>query len=98
MSRFTLSRVLSLAALAGSAGACSNSGGPSTQSQVSFNVATQPATSGVSATIVGTPETFTDGTNTLIVNGVHLVLREIELHRAGAVSDCVASAGDDCEK
>jgi hypothetical protein len=100
MSRFTLGRVLSLAALAGSAGACSDSGGPSTQSQVSFNVATQPATSatGVSAAVVGTPETFTDGTHTLIVNGVQLVLREIELHRAGAVSDCAASAGDDCEK
>lgn len=100
MSRFTLGRVLPLAALALTAGACSDSGGPSNPAQVSFNVATQaaPTAAGGSLAIVGTPETFTDGTNTLIVNSVQLVLREIELHKAGVASECAEAADDDCEE
>jgi hypothetical protein len=100
MSRHTLGRVLPLAALALAAGACSDSGGPSTQGQVSFSTATQSASlaSGGSFEVVATPETFTDGTNTLVINGVQLVLREIELHKAGVVSDCATSVDDDCEE
>ena len=99
MSRFTLGRVLPLTALLVSAGACSDSGGPSNQAQVSFNVATQTApAAGTSLAVVGTPETFTDGTNTLVINSVQLVLREIELHRAGVVADCAATTDDDCAK
>jgi hypothetical protein len=92
--------VLPLAALTLTAGACSDSGGPSNQAQVSFNVATQagPAAAGGSFAVVGIPETFTDGTNTLIVNGVQLVLREIELHKSGAASECGAEGEDDCEE
>jgi hypothetical protein len=98
MSRLTLGRVLPLATLLVSAGACSDSGGPSNQGQVSFNVATQaaPAAAGTSLAVVGTPETFTDGTNTLVITGVQLVLREIELHRAGVAADCLAATDDDC--
>jgi hypothetical protein len=100
MSRFTLGRVLPLAALTLTAGACGDSGGPSNQAQVSFNVATQtaPAAAGGSFAVVGTPETYTDGTNTLIINSVQLVLREIELHKSGLVSECADVADDDCEE
>jgi hypothetical protein len=100
MSSYTLGRLLPLAALALSAGACSDTGGPSTQGQVSFNTATQAgvAPSGGSLALVGSPETFTDGTNTLVIDGVQLVLREIELHKAGAVAECAAAADDDCEE
>jgi len=100
MPRYTLGPVLSLAALAVAAGACSDSGGPSTQGQLSFNTATQaaPAASSGSLALVGTPETFTDGANTLVIDEVQLVLREIELHKAGVAADCAAAADDDCEE
>jgi hypothetical protein len=100
MSRFTVARVFPLAALALVAGACSDSGAPSNQGQLSFNTATQaaPAASGGALAVVGTPETFTDGTNTLVVSGVELVLREIELHKAGVIAECSTTIDDDCEK
>ncbi|MEO8089804.1 MAG: hypothetical protein ABI703_05880 [Gemmatimonadales bacterium] len=101
MSRFTSGPVLSLAVLALSVGACSDSGSPSNQSQLNFNLSTQaaPIAAGrASLAVVSTPETFTDGTNTLILDQVQLVLREIELHRAGAVADCTTGGTDDCEE
>jgi len=68
--------------------ACGDSGSPSTEAQVNFNVATQPAAAGsasaIAAATVGTPETFTDASNTLVINQVQLVVREIELKRVGA--------------
>jgi len=90
----------SLAVLALIAGACSDAG-PSNLSQVNFNVATHAAAAaaaGASLAIVGTPETFTDGTNTLVLTAVELVMREIELHRAGATADCAVDTSDDCEE
>jgi hypothetical protein len=101
MSRFTSGAALSLAVLALSVGACSDSGSPSNQSQLNFNLATRaaPIAAGrASLALVSTPETFTDGTNTLVINQVQLVLREIELHRAGMTSDCVSGVDDDCEE
>lgn len=96
-----MARTASLAVLALVGGACSDAG-PSNQSQVSFNLATQAApaaaTRGTALGIIGTPESFTDGTNTLVINQVQLVLREIELHRAGVTTDCAAGAPDDCEE
>ena len=94
--RRILSRASSLSAVALLAGGCSDAG-PSNLSQLSFNLATQvaPAAGKASAlTVVTTPETFTDGTNTLVLTQVQLVLRKIELQRAGA-ADC---AGEDCEE
>jgi hypothetical protein len=100
MTPYTFGRLLPLAVLALTASACSDTGGPSTQGQLSFNTATQAgvAPSGGSLALVGTPETFTDGTNTLVIDGVQLVLREIELRRAGAVAECAGAANDDCEE
>ena len=92
-------------ATAASIAACSDSGGPSAGGQVNFNLATKAATApaaaihGMSFATVGTPETFTDGTNTLVINQVQLVLREIELKRAEATVNCGESAGGDaCEE
>jgi hypothetical protein len=81
------------------AGGCSDAG-PSDLNQLSFNLATRPAPAAVrnaSYGIIGTPETFSDGTNSLVINKVELVLREIELHRAGA-ADCGTAVSDDCEE
>ena len=101
MSRFTSGSVLSLTLLALSVGACSDSGGPSNQGQLNFNLATRVApvaAAGASLAVVGSPETFTDGSNTLVIDQVQVVLREIELHRTGLASDCLNAMDDDCEE
>jgi hypothetical protein len=70
-------------------------------SQLSFNSATKPgpaAVKGAAFGILGTPETYTDGSNTLVIDKVELVLREIELHRASATADCATGVADDCEE
>jgi hypothetical protein len=43
-----------------------------------------------------TPGTFTDGTNTLVLNKVELVLRKIELRRVEATAS--ACADDRCPR
>jgi len=82
--------------------ACGDSGSPSSDAQVNFNLATHPASTvaaAVALATAGTPETFTDGTNTLVIDQVQLVLREIELKRVEAASGCGESGDDDaCEK
>jgi hypothetical protein len=92
-------RPVSLALLALVAGACSDTGSPSSLSQVNFNLATHAAAASTGATVVvSTPETFTDGTNTLVLTKVELVMREIELHRVGGTTDCAAGTSDDCQE
>jgi hypothetical protein len=95
---FASAAVVAAAALS----ACSDSGSPSSAAQMNFNVATRPAAaaaaSPVGAAMVGTPETFTDGSNTLVINQVQLVLREIELKRVEATTACGGSEQDGCEK
>lgn len=91
-----------LAAVALAAG-CSDSGsGPTTDPQLNFNLATRSAAAASlgSATISGgAPESFSDGTNTLVIGQVDLVLREVELRKSEATSDCAVSmGGDSCEK
>jgi len=80
--------------------ACSEGGSPSSDPQVNFNVATRPAAAAAMSSLAmataGTPETFTDGSNTLIVEQVQMVLREIELKRVETASGCDGS--DACEK
>jgi hypothetical protein len=82
--------------------ACNDSTGASRDPQVRFNLATiaasgTAAASSASLAVASAPVTFTDGTgNTLIVEQVELVLRQIELERGG--ENACAVAGDDrCE-
>jgi hypothetical protein len=92
----TATRTAAALAIVASIAACSDSGSPSTSSQVNFNLATK---AGSALATVGTPETFTDGTNTLVIEQVQLVLREIELKRAEATATCGESPSSDaCEK
>ena len=94
-------RLLAATALAAAAmAACSDSGSPSAGGQMNFNVATRAATaaSPLALAAAGTPETFTDGSNTLIIDQVQLVLREIELKRIESTTACGASSSDHCEK
>jgi hypothetical protein len=97
--RRLVARSASLALLALAANACSDAG--PNRSQVGFNLATQAApaaTRGTALGVVSTPETFTDGTNTLVISKVELVVREIELHRAGVTADCSSGVSGDCEE
>jgi hypothetical protein len=88
-------------AAAAAVAACGDSGSPSSQPQVNFSVATRPATAPANSTalaVAGTPETFTDGTNTLVINQVQLVLREIELKPVEETTACSGTEQDGCEK
>jgi hypothetical protein len=81
--------------------ACSDGSGPSGGGQLNFGLASRPAAasaSSASASVIGTPETFTDGTNVLVVDTVQLVIRELELKRVEATVSCGESGGDHCEK
>jgi hypothetical protein len=88
MSRFTSSRVWPIATLALVA-VCSDAGGPSNQAQVNFNVATRPTptAAGSSLAVPGTPETFTDGTNTLTITAVQMALHQRKWELAVTLSD-----------
>jgi hypothetical protein len=80
--------------------ACSDSTGASGDSQVRFNLATgsaPAATVAASIALAVEPVTFTDGANTLVVEQVQVVLREIELERIGE-DDCALPDDDSCEK
>ncbi len=74
--------------------ACSDSGSPSTDGAVNFNLATRSAAPAVASTMA-----LADGTNTLVIDRIQLVLREIELRRSASASACGGSEyGDACEK
>jgi hypothetical protein len=94
--------IATAAILAGAAlAACSDSAGPAAGSgQVSMAVATRPAAAatGAAASATVPPLTLTDGTNTLVITDVQLVVREIELRRADAIACDSTGAGDSCEE
>ena len=96
--RFPTALITAAATLA----ACGDAGGPSTDAQVSFNVATRSAPAAAATSVAGVmvsaPETFTDGINTLVITQVQLVLREIELNRVEETNSCGESADDRCEE
>jgi hypothetical protein len=101
--RRTALRTAAVLAAAATMSACGDSGSPSTDAQLNFSLATRataPAVaSAMSLATAGTPETYTDGTNTLVIDQVQLVLREIELERAEATTTCdESSSGDACEE
>ena len=92
-------------ATAAALAACSSAGGPSSDAQVNFSLATKPSTapaaaSSMALSAAATPETYTDGTHTLVIDQVQLVLREIELKRSEATGTCGDAEGTshDCEE
>lgn len=102
--RRTALRTAAVLVTATSMTACGDSGSPSTSSQMNFNVATRPASSTVAVAAsmsplsVGTPETYTDGTNTLVLDQVQLVLGRIELKRTEAAGTCADAGTEACEE
>jgi hypothetical protein len=97
--RRSILHALCAAAATALASACSDAGGPgpSGDSQLSFNLATQPLAAGVSAGIaLAAPESYTDGAgNVLIYDRVQLVLREVELENEAQEDACEIATGDD---
>ena len=93
--------ILAAAVAATLLSACSDSTGASGDPQVRFNLATGPAAAaGIAApafAVAAAPMTLTDGANTLVLDQVELVLREIELERVGEDA-CALVADDSCEK
>lgn len=81
--------------------ACSgSSSGPSSAGRtVAFQLATNPAGAAIRGAALAGQEILTAGTDTIVVTGVQLVLRRIELERAvpSAVCDSLSS-DDDCEE
>jgi hypothetical protein len=80
--------------------ACSDAGSaPAGEAQLSLNLATRPAAAAASAAALSAVETYTDGGgNTLEIDRVQLVLREVELENETHESACEtgSSSDDDC--
>ncbi len=76
---------------------CSDAGnGTPADATVRFNVATSSATAaaGTALDVSGGPETFTDGTNTLVVESAQMVLRDIDFHLVETAT-CTEDGSDD---
>jgi len=86
---------------AGALAACDSSGPASQNPAVSLNIATR-GTAVVAAPgmqLSGAPVEYTDGTNTLVINSVEMVVKELELKRSEYTSQCDSTASDDqCEE
>jgi hypothetical protein len=78
--------------------ACSESTGPNGSPQVSLSFSTSGASAAAQAVMYGAfADVVTDGQNTLVIDQVEVVLREIELKRIDASCD-QAIDEDDCSK
>ena len=92
--RIAAAGVLGLVALA----ACSSTGGPNTGGRtLAFQLATQPAATAPGMAALTGQETLAAGNDTIVVNQVQVVLRRIELERAGGSPCDTLAAHDDCE-
>lgn len=86
----SLPRLAALCGMAGVLTACSGDGaGPTTGAQVTFNVAVGSAGPAVRGLV---SDTLTDATNTLVLDSVQLVLRDIRFKR---VEDSACDGDDD---
>jgi hypothetical protein len=79
--------------------ACSDTAsGPAGDAQVSLNLATRSAAAAAGAAALSAPETYTDaGGNTLEIDRVQLVLREVELENETHQSACDTGSSSDGE-
>ena len=98
---FRTTRLGAAVALATTLAACDSSG-PSGQSPaVQFSIATSVATvlTAGGPQFVGGPVEYSDGTNTLVIDSVLMVVKEVELKRSEYSSQCDGSATEDeCEE
>ncbi len=99
-------RALTITGIAALTAACSETGtinGPELEGphRVSLSFSTRPdgqSSSGAPNFMVAASDTLVDGENTLILDRVQIVLREIELERTGVVSCDGVRDRDECEE
>lgn len=98
----TTLRLTGSLALAAALAGCDSAGPASQQPAVQLSIATRPAVAaGVGRPqFVGGPVEYTDGTNTLVIDSVFMVVKEVELERAEFTTSCDSTSGDDdsCEE
>jgi len=98
----TTQRLAGALALAATLTACDSAGPASSGPAVQFNIATRAVAAAPAAggpQFSGGPVEYTDGTNTLVITQVEMVVREVELKRAEYSSQCDSTAGSDqCEE
>jgi hypothetical protein len=101
MRHLPTTRALCTVAFAALATACSGGGtSPSGEAQLSVNLATRAAAAaaaaGAALSTLTAPETYTDASgNTLVLDRVQLVLREVELENESHQGECEVATGDD---
>ena len=84
-------RLATTVALAGLLAACSDGSAPTTRSQIRFNLAT-----GSSSNLAALSDTFATGSDTLVLDSVQLVLRDIKFQRVNEdACDNENEPGDD---
>jgi len=96
-------RLAGVLTIAGALAACDSSGPANTGSQVQFNIATRAAAGAAPrAGVMAAPVSFGDSTDTLVINQVQMVVREVELKQTEITgNDSTACAGeqhDGCEE
>jgi len=76
---------------------CSDAGtGTTADAIVRFNVATSASAAAAGAmALTGTPDTLTDGTNTLVIDTAQMVLRDIKFHMAETAVCSDSSSNED---
>jgi hypothetical protein len=87
--------------LAATLGACDSAPGPDQSSLVRLNIATSvaPAAAPAGEQLIGEPVEYTDGTNTLVISSIEMVVKEVELEPAEDASECDGTESEDgCEE
>jgi hypothetical protein len=85
----------------GALAACDSSGPASQNPAVSLSIATRgtAVAAAPGMQLSGAPVEYTDGTNTLVISSVEMVVKELELKRSEYTSQCDSTAShDQCEE
>ena len=92
--RFTFPRLISALLVTGGIAACSDSGAPAGGAALSFQVSTK-ASSPTAAGMAFSSAPITDGTHTIVLDTVKLVMKEIKFKRAeSSVTTCPDGEGE----
>jgi hypothetical protein len=94
-------RLAGVLTIAGALAACDSSGPGATGSQVQFNIATRGTPAAAPAAgVMSAPVSFGDSTDTLVIDQVQMVVREVELRQSEMHPDTTTCAGghEGCEE
>lgn len=99
----SIPRLVGLVGLTAGLAACSNSNGPNASGgSVTLSVSTIPAAVTVPGPMtsgpLASPQIFANGSDTLQIDQVQLVMRRLELHRANEAACDTSGMGNECEE